>query len=129
MGDGSDSPLGKDWAKGLLEGDEDEEEGADGMLAGPSKQTGPFGLGLGPVDEALRAQTGLDAGTGVLVRAVRPDSPAAKLGLQPFDVLTAVNGTKVGSSEQVRNLIRAVKAEDPFSVEVVRAGKTLTLKR
>ena len=132
---GKDSPLGDDWTKlpelkGLLEGDDEgSETGEMGDAGSLGPKTGPFGLQLGLVDEALRAQTGLEAGSGVLVRLVRPDSPAAKMGLQAFDVITAINGARVGTSEHVRNLIRDVKPDAALSIDVLRGGKATTLKR
>jgi hypothetical protein len=139
VGPGSDEPFGDlgerdEWKKafegwkrlgpgGLLPPEVDE----DG--AGLGTQTGPFGLQIAPVDEPLRAQLGLEAGVGVLVRVVRPDSPAARLGLQAHDVIRTINGDKVGTTEQVRAALRAVAADAPVSIDLVRGGKPVRLTR
>src|SRR5262245_37931060 len=83
-------------------------------------QTGPFGLGL------QRRE-----GKGVLVVAVRPDSEAAKLGLKVNDVILSIDGTAVTLEDgpsSARSLIQAAKG-GPMTVEILRDGEPLTLKR
>lgn len=92
-------------------------------------KTGPFGLALGPVGDALRAHLGLSEGQGALVMAVRPDSDAAKLGLRAFDVIASVNGAAIASVDQVGAIVRGLAADAPLSMGVLRGGKTVTLER
>ncbi len=54
-----------------------------------------LGAQLQPVDGELARSLGLDRPRGVLVRRVIPDSPAARAGLQPGDVVTSVDGVPV----------------------------------
>jgi membrane-associated protease RseP (regulator of RpoE activity) len=88
-----------------------------------------IGVECSPVDDALRAQLKLDKGEGLVVLNVAPDSPAAKAGLKPFDVLTKVGDEPLG---ELSELVGAVaKAHDTeLKLEVVRAGKTeaITIK-
>jgi putative serine protease PepD len=107
--------------------------------------TGGGSIGLGfaiPVDtvrdiaeqlistgEAVHSSLGVNTrsvtdGTrdGALVLNVEPDSAAAKAGIREEDVVIAVEGERVGSSEE---LVVAVDAHDPgetITVEVVRGG-------
>lgn len=92
-------------------------------------KTGPFGLALGPVGDALRSHLGLAEGQGALVMAVRPDSDAAKLGLRAFDVIASVNGAAIGTVDQVGAIVRGLAADAPLSMGVLRGGKTVTLER
>jgi hypothetical protein len=89
------------------------EDSTDGM-------TGPFGLGL-------RARPD---GKGVSVAAVRSGSDAAKLGLQTDDVILSINGTEVtvDGPTSARDLIRAA-GNGPLTMEILRDGKAMTLKR
>ena len=91
-------------------------------------QTGPFGLGLSPVDDALRQHLNLEAGTGAVVAAVREGSHADKIGLKTNDVITAVNGTTVTGTEKLAELVHAA-GDGVLSIDVLRAGKPLTLRR
>lgn len=92
-------------------------------------RTGPFGLALGPVGDALRAQLGIEEGHGALVMAVREGSEAEKLGLKVFDVVTTVNGTPIDSLDRVGSLLRGLDKDAALTVDVLRGGKTTTLKR
>lgn len=65
---------------------------------------------------------------GVLVSSVSDNSAAAKAGVKAGDVITAVNGSRVNDSGDIRRAMQDVKPGSDFTVEVVREKKTLTLK-
>ncbi|MGZ8701832.1 MAG: RIP metalloprotease RseP [Gaiellaceae bacterium] len=60
------------------------------------------------------------------VRNVKPDTPAASVGLRAGDTIVAVNGRETRSFDAVSQLIRASKGK-PTTVTVRRGGKALTL--
>ncbi len=73
-----------------------------------------------------RSNTGV-AIAGVAIAGIDGKGPAAKAGLRPGDVVTAVNGDRVDSA---RGLIRAVAAASPGSavkLSVRRAGQSMEL--
>ncbi len=80
---------------------------------------------------AVHASLGVNARTvtdgtrdGALVLNVEPDSPAADAGVQEQDVVIAVDGAPVASSEE---LVVAVDAHDPgdtITLELVRNGSS-----
>ncbi|MEW6303226.1 MAG: trypsin-like peptidase domain-containing protein, partial [Verrucomicrobiota bacterium] len=65
---------------------------------------------------------------GVVVREIVPDGPAAKSELKPGDVVTAVDGQAVSTSQQLKNEIRTKKVGASVTLDVVRAGKNIKVK-
>ena len=121
-------PMSGPWARGgPAREPADDDEPLDFGEPGAG-MTGPFGLGLAPVDDALRQHLRLDAGRGAVVAVVRPDSDAAKLGLVANDVITAINATPVTGPPHVAELIRGAK-DGALAIDVLRAGQPLTLRR
>ncbi|HZI55292.1 MAG TPA: trypsin-like peptidase domain-containing protein [Verrucomicrobiae bacterium] len=60
---------------------------------------------------------------GVPISNVRPDSPAAKAGLQGEDTITAVNGKIIKSGDELVNLISATKPGGKLNVTYIRNGQ------
>ncbi len=79
------------------------------------------------VPPALRAQLDLPEHQGLLVENVMPDSPAAKAGVKPFDILMKVGDKPI---KEPGELIRAVDAskDKEMAVELLRGGKTVKVK-
>ena len=65
-----------------------------------------------------------EEGPGVEVSDVKPQSPAARNGLRPGDVITAVNRRPVHT---VADLLRAVKGQDTLLLTINRGEGTLFL--
>jgi S1-C subfamily serine protease len=65
--------------------------------------------------------------TGVIIIQVEKDSPAAKAGLQPGDIIQKVGGKSVKSAAQVQQEVEASSVGADLTVEVKRQGKTATL--
>jgi S1-C subfamily serine protease len=60
--------------------------------------------------------------------AVSPDSPAAQAGLKDGDVITQVNGKKLGSTNPLLSAISAFGPGDKVTVTYVRDGKENTVE-
>ena len=54
--------------------------------------------------------------------AIVKDSPAAKAGLKDKDIITAINGVKVGAAGSLANLIGEYKPGDTVQLTVIRDG-------
>ena len=82
-------------------------------------------LGLTPdgVPESLRAQLSLEPGSGLLLRSVVPDGPAAKAGLQKNDVLTKFDDQLLVSEHQLRTLVKAKHDGDTVHLAYIRHGQ------
>src|SRR5918993_3955618 len=79
--------------------------------------------------QAVHASLGVNARSvtdgardGALVVNVEPGSPAADAGIQEQDVVIAVDGAAVGSSEELAVAVDAHAPGDTVTVEVVRGG-------
>jgi hypothetical protein len=86
---------------------------------------GFLGVRLIPVSEGLGSYFNVDG--GVLVAEVVSESPAEKAGLRAGDVLLAVAEKKVSDPSEVGQEIRHRGKGDRVSLDIVRAGRNLTL--
>jgi len=66
---------------------------------------------------------GLRVGTGGVVAARTLDATNADSGLQPGDVIHAVNRTVIESVVALRQVLRGIKAGDPVALQIERDGK------
>ena len=60
--------------------------------------------------------------------AILSGSPAAKAGLHDKDIITAVNGVKIGAAGSLSTLIGEYKPGDIVSLTVIRDGKEMGIK-
>ncbi|MEW6744887.1 MAG: trypsin-like peptidase domain-containing protein [Planctomycetota bacterium] len=58
--------------------------------------------------------------SGALVRAVRPDSPAATIGLRPNDLVRTVNGRPIRYTRDLEAIVRPLPAGTRLEIELVR---------
>jgi membrane-associated protease RseP (regulator of RpoE activity) len=79
---------------------------------GRAQQSGAVGLKLAPLSDELRRQANVPADvTGVLVRAVAPDSPAAGV-IEPGDVIVSINKQPVTDpADGAKKLQEAIRAK------------------
>jgi uncharacterized iron-regulated protein len=74
----------------------------------------------------IRLKT-LDQGKGVLIADVTPESPAARAGIKPQDILVAIDGTPVSRLSDLHNAIAGSKGASTFLFEIDRQGKLVEL--
>jgi S1-C subfamily serine protease len=92
------------------------------------------GMEASAASEALRAQLDVPAGEGFVVEKVFPDTPAAKAGIQRYDVLLRADGTPLHGigdlAAQIDNALLAELqkgADEKLAIELLRAGKRQTV--
>lgn len=85
-----------------------------------------IGVSISTLSKQLGDYFGIADGKGLLVRDVRPDSPAAKAGIKAGDVIVEIDGKKMADGA---DLIEAVneKKEGTISVTIVRDKNRQTL--
>lgn len=89
-----------------------------------------IGLSCAPVDEALRSQLGLEAGSGLVIQEIADGSPARDAGLAMHDVITEVKiGDAVHKLADVGQLTSLVQQAEgkPIAFALLRHGKPLTV--
>jgi len=64
---------------------------------------------------------------GALVTDITPDSPAAKAGIKPEDIILSVNGRKVSGAAQVRNITGMLPIGTRLTIIVRRGSRDMTL--
>lgn len=80
-----------------------------------TQRLGKLGLSVQPTDE------------GLAIVDVKPNSPAARRGLEPGDVIASVNGREVGSLPQVRDAFKDARDQGRKTalLQIQRNGATI----
>jgi S1-C subfamily serine protease len=89
----------------------------------------PFlGIRYVPLNPAIARQLGVQTTDGVVVGQVQPGSPAASAGLQPRDVITAIDGQALKGDSALAEAVNAHKPGDSVTLSVLRGGQQQSLK-
>ena len=88
---------------------------------------GYLGVEAQTVADAMSKALHLDQKGGALIAGVQPDSPAAKAGIEPGDVIASVNGQKVANPRDLAVDVANVKPGDTAKLDVVRNGEHQTV--
>lgn len=88
---------------------------------------GRIGVQIGPVTKDVAESIGLGKAQGALVSAVEPDSPAAKAGVEPGDVIIKFDGKNIEKVSDLPRMVGNTKPGTSSSLTVLRRGKTRDL--
>jgi serine protease Do len=88
---------------------------------------GWLGVQIQPVTPDMANALGLKATHGALVAAVQPDSPAAKAGLKPGDVVVRYGTDEVQSPRDLSRAVANTRAGSTQPMQVWREGQLATL--
>ncbi|HEX2689457.1 MAG TPA: trypsin-like peptidase domain-containing protein, partial [Kofleriaceae bacterium] len=83
---------------------------------------GYLGVNIATVTPMLAKEQGLPAQHGALLAAIDPNGPAARSGLTEGDVVVALNGTEIKTSDVLRNTIAMIKPGTTVELQVIRKG-------
>lgn len=80
-------------------------------------------------DQINRSNVGFQVNqtTGVLIVRVAENSPAARAGLRPGDVLISINGNAVQNTEQVQKTIEGAQLNNPLPMTVQRNDRSVAV--
>lgn len=86
-------------------------------------------LGLRPETLTPEFREGLGLGNlqGVLVAYVSPDTPAARAGLQPYDVITSLDDRPLAQADDFFNFVANSQPQQQVVVGLVRAGRPISV--
>jgi serine protease Do len=83
---------------------------------------------IAELNEDTAAELGLREQRGVVVLELVRGSPAVRAGLEPGDVLTAVEGRPIESAAQLRNELARAAVGSTLRLRVVRDGRSRELR-
>src|ERR1700728_4778072 len=81
---------------------------------------GRIGVTIQEVTAATAENLGLDRPRGAAVSSVESGGPADKAGIEPLDIIVAVNGRPVETSEQLPSMIAEIKPGQSVQLDVWR---------
>ena len=97
------------------------------LIAHGKVERGTLGVDAQDLSPRVAAALGIKASSGALITNVLPDSPAAKAGLKPGDLVTRVNGKPVADAQDLRNAQGLATVGSTLALGVDRNGKPLTI--
>jgi len=83
---------------------------------------GRIGVRIDQVSKEVAESIGLDRPRGALVRGVEADSPAAKAGVEPGDIILRVDGAEVERSVDLPRLVGNIRPGTRSRMTVFRRG-------
>ena len=86
-----------------------------------------LGVQVQPVTAGIAESLGMKKVEGALVDDAQPDTPAAKAGIQPGDVITAVNGNSIKNSRALAREISAMAPDSSAKLDILRKGEARTI--
>ena len=86
------------------------------------KDTQGFGVTVKGVTKELAEQFGVEVTAGVIVTEVEPDSPAARKGIKPGDIITEVNQKPVTTARQFKDAVKDASPKKGVIVNLISKG-------
>lgn len=84
-----------------------------------------LGVEVHEMDEDFAIYFGTEAGEGVLVLKVTPESPADKAGIRSGDVLLRVNGEMISSEAELRREMMRLDQGEEWTIEGLREERRI----
>jgi membrane-associated protease RseP (regulator of RpoE activity) len=103
-------------------------DNSDSFHVTATASKGRLGIAVIQISSELRSHLGAPGDRGVLVDAVKADSPAARAGLRVGDVLVEVDGEATTSAADVLGALSDRKKGDAVPIAVIRGGHRTELR-
>lgn len=91
-------------------------------------QRGRLGITVQELNQSLADSFGMKKPGGALVSSVENDSPAAKAGLEPGDVILSLNGKEISGSSELPPLVADILPGESAKLQVWRKGGTRNIE-
>jgi serine protease Do len=98
------------------------------LQANGKVERGWLGVSMQKLDADLAGALSIKDAKGTLIGGVEKDGPAAKAGLQPGDVITAVGDRAVTQPRDLAEAVAAVKPGGSITLHLLRDGKAIEQK-
>ena len=94
----------------------------DGIIKRGRMVRSYLGVVMQEITPVLAKNFGLADAEGAIITEVAPDSPAARSGLLPGDVVRMVNGKRVKGMQQLRQIIASTEVGQELEIGFIRSG-------
>ena len=88
---------------------------------------GYLGITLGIITPDMQEAWGLSDDRGALVQSVLPDLPADRAGVRRGDIIIAVDGAKIATTDEVVRLISGMDPGSSVDLTLLRDGREVTI--
>ena len=89
---------------------------------------GLLGIAMQDLTPGLAKAFGIGHTNGAIIVKIKEDSPADLAGLQPDDIITAINGERTRNAGEVHNRLGLLTVGQPIRIETVRDGAVIILE-
>ncbi len=93
------------------------------LIADGKVSRGYLGVQIKDIDPDFARSLDVEPFSGVLVAEVVDGTPAQQAGIESYDIVTAVNGKKVTTAQELMNQVALIKPGKEASFTVLRDGK------
>ncbi len=100
----------------------------DSLVKHGEVRRGLLGVTTQDLTRELVKAFGLKSKHGAVISRVEASSAAARAGLEPGDIIVALNGRKVKGSHQIRNMIGLMRIGDSVDIEIIRGNERKTIR-
>lgn len=100
---------------------------ADQLIKNGEVKRGYLGVMIQDLNTPLAKKLNVHSDGGALVAQVLSDSPAAKAGLKPGDVVLKLSGHAVNSSKSLQDAVEKLEIGKAYDLEILRNGDKQTL--
>ncbi|NOS87574.1 MAG: DegQ family serine endoprotease [Methylococcaceae bacterium] len=95
----------------------------DSLVKHGEVRRGLLGVSTQDLTPELVAAFNLDNKQGAAINRIENDSPAAKAGLEPGDVIVAANNRPVKNSQDIRNIVGLLQIGDKVTIDYYRGNE------
>ena len=86
-----------------------------------------LGVEMQDLTRDMQKYYGVGPKDGVVVNDVRPDTPAAKAGLESGDVIQELNGTAISGGMQLAGVVERLTPGQSYDMRILRGGEEKTI--
>lgn len=86
-----------------------------------------FGVAGQDIDQSTAHYFSLSSLNGLLVSQIYPDTPAARVGLKPGDVLQAINGRAIVDKDHYLVSLRGLTRHETVRIDLFRQGRKISV--